>query len=243
MTASLQGSFLVAAIHLRDPNFFRSVVLILEHNSEGAMGLIVNRPSPMTIAGALSQYGPVECGEAPVYVGGPVEPTSLYILHNSVKLGQTDQEIAPGIFLTGSEDSFDQVVRSEKKSETAIKFRLLSGYSGWGGGQLESELDRGDWHTVPADGPLILEEDPYGIWEICTRRIQRANRMLPHLRHDYTQRPTRPLLSTKRSLGSVIKLLTPSPDYSNEYNAWLHSIPSYVYALVFIIKRFQKPEW
>lgn len=180
MAASLQGSFLVAANHLRDPNFYRSVVLILEHNSEGAMGLIVNRPSPMTIAGALSQYGPVECGDAPVYVGGPVEPTSLYILHNSVKLGQTDQEIAPGIFLTGSEDSFDQVVRSEKKSETAIKFRLLSGYSGWGGGQLESELDRGDWHTVPADGPLFLEEDPYGIWEICTRRLHRANRMLPH---------------------------------------------------------------
>ena len=180
MAASFQGSFLVAANHLRDPNFYRSVVLILEHKAEGAMGLIVNRPSPMTIAGALSQHWPVACGEAPVFVGGPVEPTSLYILHNCVKLGQSDQEIAPGIFLTGSEESFDQVVRSEPQSEPAVKFRLLSGYAGWGGGQLESELGRGDWHTVPADGQLILEEDPYGLWEICTHRIQRANRMLPH---------------------------------------------------------------
>ena len=71
-----------------------------------------------------------------------------------------------------------------------------------------------------------------------------SDRMLPHLRHDYTQRPTRPLLSTKRSLGSVIKLLTPSPgEFTDPYNAWLTTIPQHIRALVFIIKRFYRPEW
>jgi putative transcriptional regulator len=180
MTISLQGSFLVSASHLRDPNFYRSVVLMLEHNDNGAMGLVINRPSAMTIAKALSQKNPVNGGDAPVFVGGPVEPTSLFILHNCLSLGKSDQELAPGVFLAGSEDSFDEVVRSGKKPEVGVKFRLISGYAGWGEGQLEGELARGDWHILPADGALVLEEDVYGLWEVCTRRLHRANRLLPH---------------------------------------------------------------
>ncbi len=180
MSVSLQGSFLVAANHLRDPNFYRSVVLMLEHNDKGAMGLVVNRPSAITIGKALSQQKTASGSDSPVFVGGPVEPTSLFILHNCVTLGKTDQEIAPGLFLASSENSFEEVVRSGKKPEADVKFRLVSGYAGWGEGQLEDELARGDWHTVPADGTLTLEEDAYGLWEVCTRRLHRANRILPH---------------------------------------------------------------
>jgi putative transcriptional regulator len=180
MTVSLQGSFLIAANHLRDSNFYRSVVLMLDHNNQGAMGLVINRPSAMTIAKALAQHGSVSGGDAPVFVGGPVEPTALFILHNCIALGKTDQEVAPGVFLAGSEDSFEAVVRGGKKPEAGVKFRLICGYAGWGEGQLEGELARGDWKILPADGALILEEDPYGLWEVCTRRLHRANRMLPH---------------------------------------------------------------
>lgn len=180
MSGSLQGSFLIAANHLRDPNFYRSVVLMLEHNDNGAMGLVINRPSAMTIGKALSQQGSANESDAPVFVGGPVEPTSLFILHNCLALGKSDQEVAPGLFLAGSEDSFEQVVRSGKKPDTSVKFRLISGYAGWGEGQLESEVDRGDWRSIPADGNMVLEEDVYGLWELCTRKFHRANRMLPH---------------------------------------------------------------
>ena len=180
MSASLQGSFLIAANHLRDSNFYRSVVLMLDHNDQGAMGLVINRPSAMTIGKALSQHGSIAGADAPVFVGGPVEPTSLFILHNCMALGKNDQEVAPGIFLAGSENSFEEVVRNGRKPEAGVKFRLICGYSGWGEGQLESELARGDWAIQSADGALILEEDPYGLWEVCTRRLQRANRVLPH---------------------------------------------------------------
>ncbi len=179
MSISLQGSFLVAASHLRDPNFYRSVVLMLEHTDQGAMGLVINRPSAITIGKALSQHGTVNGGDAPVLVGGPVEPTSLFILHNCVALGKSDQEIAPGLFLASSEDSFEEVVRTGKKPDASVKFRLISGYAGWGDGQLEGEIARGDWYTIPADAALVLEEDVYGLWEVCTRRLQRENRLLP----------------------------------------------------------------
>ena len=180
MSLSLQGSFLIAANHLKDPNFYRSVVLMLDHNDQGAMGLVINRPSAMTIGKALSQQGVSNVNDSPVFVGGPVEPTSLFILHNCIALGKTDQEVAPGLFLASSEDSFEEVVRNGKKPDISVKFRLISGYAGWGEGQLESELARGDWHTLPADGTLVLEEDIYGMWEVCTRRLHRANRLLPH---------------------------------------------------------------
>jgi putative transcriptional regulator len=171
---SLQGNFLVAASHMRDPNFYRSVVLMLQHSPEGAMGLVINRPSAMTISGILSQQGALNCGDSPVFTGGPVEPSSLFILHNDPRLGKTDQEIAPGVFLAGSEESFETVVRTDAKPDRPVRFRLLSGYAGWGEGQLESELARGDWQTMPANGQIVLEEDPYGIWEICMRRITRV---------------------------------------------------------------------
>jgi putative transcriptional regulator len=174
---SLQGLFLLASNHLRDPNFFRTVVLMLEHSAEGAMGLVINRPSAVTIRKALSISGPMNSGDAPVFVGGPVEPNSLFILHNCTAMSGTDRETAPGIFLASSEHSFDAVVKPAE-SEIVPKFRLFSGYAGWGAGQLESEVARGDWLLLPADEALILEDDPYGIWEVCLRRIQRMYRFL-----------------------------------------------------------------
>ena len=87
MSLSLQGSFLVAANYLKDPNFYRSVVLMLDHNDQGAMGLVINRPSAMTIGKALSQQGVSNVNHSPVFVGGPVEPTSLFILHICIALG------------------------------------------------------------------------------------------------------------------------------------------------------------
>ena len=180
MTVSLQGSFLISAHHLRDPNFYRSVVLLLEHNSESAMGLVVNRPTGTTIGKALAQHDPVNGIDAPVFCGGPVEQNALFVLHNCLTLGQQDQEVAPGLFLAGSENSFDEVVRKKAPPDRHILFRLISGYAGWGAGQLESEMARGDWNVLPSAGSLLLDEDPYTLWEVCMRRLHRLTRILPH---------------------------------------------------------------
>jgi len=175
---SLQGCFLTASEHLRDPNFYRSVVLMLEHSAEGAMGLVINRPSATSIGKALGGSDNVNDAGAPVFIGGPVEPTSLFILHNCARLAASDREVSPGIFLAGSEHSFETVVRTPLQEPGQQRFRLISGYSGWGPQQLEGEIARGDWHLQPADSTLILEDNPYGIWEVCRRRLRRMHRLL-----------------------------------------------------------------
>lgn len=175
---SLQGCFLTAADHLRDPNFYRSVVLMLEHSPEGAMGLVINRPSATSIGKALGDSENINDAGAPVFVGGPVEPTSLFILHNCARLAAWDREVSPGIFLAGSERSFETVVRTPLQEPDQQRFRLFSGYAGWGPQQLEGEIARGDWHRIPADSSLILEDNPYGIWEVCRRRLRRLHRLI-----------------------------------------------------------------
>jgi phosphoenolpyruvate carboxykinase (diphosphate) len=94
-------------------------------------------------------------------------------------------------------------------------------------------------------GPIFVKDfdkDMNEVEALCKRDY--SDRMLPHLRHDYSKRPTRPLLSQKRSLGSVIKMLTPSPgEFTDEYNSWLETIPPHIRALTFIVKRFYRPEW
>lgn len=180
MAVSLQGQFLVAANHLRDPNFYRSVVLMLEHGEKGAMGLVINRPSSVSVERALSEHLDTGSCETPVFVGGPVENSALFILHNCFSLGQLDQEIAPGLYLAGSHESFETVVRDGLKPDNSVLFRVFCGYAGWGEQQLEDEIDRGDWFVLPGDSQIVLEHDPYGAWEVCTRKLQRASRILPH---------------------------------------------------------------
>jgi putative transcriptional regulator len=180
VSASLKGQFLVAANHLRDANFYRSVVLVLEHNDEGTMGLVINRPSEVSVETALSTNLPLVGTDTAVFSGGPVETSALMILHNSRILGKTDEQIVPGIYLAGSQNSFDSLVQQPDEPQPDIRFRVYCGYAGWGAQQLEVELGRGDWHVVSADSELVLDNDPYGVWDVCVRRLHRANRILPH---------------------------------------------------------------
>jgi len=179
MTVSLHGEFLIASERLRDQNFYRAVVLVLEHNDEGAMGLVVNRPSSIAVDAALGGGSSMSL-DAPVFIGGPVETSALFVLHNHLNAGLQDREIVPGLFLAGSDDSLQTVIDADTKSESNRIFRVYCGYAGWGAEQLENEISRGDWFSVPADSGTVLEEDPYGIWEVCTRRFRRAHRLLPH---------------------------------------------------------------
>lgn len=179
MSDCLQGEFLIAADQLRDQNFYRTVVLILEHNSDGAMGLVVNRPSSIAVDAALGGQSALSL-DAPVFIGGPVDSSALFVMHNHLRPGLQDREVVPGLFLAGSDESLNAVVNPDNDSAQHGSFRVYCGYAGWGSTQLEAEIDRGDWLSVPADSSTVLEEDPYGIWEVCTRRFRRAHRILPH---------------------------------------------------------------
>ena len=152
--SSLAGALLVARSSLRDSFFGRTVVLLLQHGSEGAFGLVLNRP-------AKSEDLPF-----PVFVGGPCELQGLLMLHGEpdwIDAGAASAgEVCPGVFL-GDAASFERL--GDMPPGAAWKFRVFTGYSGWGPKQLESEMAQGAWIVVPGSGERLFEMPATEIWE------------------------------------------------------------------------------
>lgn len=164
MTAkSLAGHFLVASRYLRDPNFVHSVVLMIHHDQEGAMGVVINRPSDKTVCEVWEMIGNAPCDrEDLIYVGGPV-PGPLVALHQLEAF--SDQEVMPGLFASTNRDALDLIVRKKN-----VPLRLCSGNAGWGSGQLEGELEAGGWLFTKATIDDVFA-DHESIWKTVTQRI------------------------------------------------------------------------
>jgi putative transcriptional regulator len=160
---SLAGHFLVASRHLSDPNFVRSVVLMIHHNEDGAMGVVINRPSEKSIREVWEWIGNDPCErEEPVFVGGPV-PGPIVALHAQEAF--SEHEVLPDLFVSTHRDALNLIVR---KIDTPV--RLYSGHAGWGGGQLEGELEAGGWLFTRATKDDVFA-DHETIWKTVTQRI------------------------------------------------------------------------
>ncbi len=181
MSESLRGHFLIAARKLLDENFYRSVVLIVDHNEEGAMGLIVNRPSTVHVANALSEHFPLADCEELLYLGGPVHESALFILHNQSGLDLEEKPVIPGLFVGSSADAFETAVRTAAAGDPHMKYRIFCGCSGWGAGQLEAEMERGDWFHVPAQTDLVFADTSDSVWDQVRRQVHRSPDLLPDL--------------------------------------------------------------
>ena len=173
---SLRGHFLVAGPRLRDRNFFKTVVLILEHTPAGAMGLIVNRPSSLSVTNALAGQTDHCTTDDNVFLGGPVEPDHLFLLHNNFTWQDASVEVSPAVYVTTDPQAFDAIVCSGKESEPR---RVLSGYAGWAAGQLDDELQTGDWLVTDCSVPDVFSADPYVLWDQLRERINESHRLLP----------------------------------------------------------------
>ena len=161
--SSLQGHFLIASPHLDDPNFIRAVVLMVQHDEEGAFGLILNRPLEHQLADVLTpEFGEEWDCDMPVFVGGPV-PGPLIAIHNSEEFAE--QAIIPGVFLSACREAMDALIQ-----EPSCELKVFHGYSGWGGGQLEDELEAGGWLVSPASAEDVFS-DAEELWARIARRI------------------------------------------------------------------------
>lgn len=167
---NIKGQFLIAAKHMLDPSFFKTVVLMVEHGENGAMGVVINRPSDIAVSHALSGHLNVNHLGDPVYFGGPVEPAGLIVLHDRDDLSESDAVI-PGVYVPTRADVFEEVIRAAEEDQGSTTFRVYSGCAGWSRGQLESELERGDWYLIPADSELVFSTDPYSIWEDSLNQV------------------------------------------------------------------------
>ncbi len=143
------------------------------------MGLVVNRPSSVTVSNALAGHFELpETGDL-VYVGGPVEPQALFVLHNAAELNADESPVVDSLYVGNSAEAFEQVVRSSMGDEH-LKYRVYSGCAGWAPGQLEGELGRGDWFTLPAGDEFVFHDDPYAVWDTLVGKVYEAHRLLPH---------------------------------------------------------------
>ena len=173
---SLRGHFLIAGPHLRDRNFFKTVVLVLEHTPAGAMGLVVNRPSSLAVANALAGHFDLPETDETVYLGGPVEPADLFLIHHNDAWDGESVQVAAGVFVTTDPQAFEAIVLADHVEPR----RIVSGYAGWSPGQLESELDTGDWLVLDAALPDVFAPDPYKLWDELKDRARESHRLIPH---------------------------------------------------------------
>jgi putative transcriptional regulator len=180
MAKSLRGKCLVAAAHLRDPNFYKTVVLLVEHGEHGAMGLVINRPSSILVRNALAGHFDLPDSDELVFCGGPVEPAALLILHDADDLASDERAIVPGVFICSTADTFAEVIQRASCPEADLNYRIFSGCAGWAPGQLEGELSRGDWHVGDGCRNVVFHDDPYAIFDDVRQQIFAAHRLLPH---------------------------------------------------------------
>lgn len=163
---SLRGKLLVATPGLLDPNFFRSVVLLLEHNEGGALGVVLNRPTDAELTEALPAWADIAAAPAVVFTGGPVQPESAIGLALA-SLGDEPDGFAP---LLGGVGSVDLAREPTDVRPAPERLRVFAGYAGWGEGQLEGELAQSSWFVVDTEPDDAWTRHPSGLWRTVLRR-------------------------------------------------------------------------
>lgn len=175
----LAPGFLVAAPALRDPNFLRTVVLLVEHGAGGSLGFVINRPSSLSFDRVVSSLGLDEDTEAeapelvpfPLYVGGPVSPQSGWILFDPRSASEADLTdavlLADDVALSASRALLERMARASSFPGPRL---LAMGYAGWAGGQLDEELERGVWLPASLSHQVLFDVEPQERWANVLRR-------------------------------------------------------------------------
>ncbi len=176
---SYRGKLLIAGTDMLDPNFAQTVTLMVEHGEEGALGLVLNRPTKTRVPEAWEQVSDVPCHqEGVLYQGGPCSGP-LMLLHTLSF--QSQLEVAPGLHFTADADEIAWLMEHGRD-----EMRCYVGYAGWGAGQLESEIDRESWIVTPAKPEHVFHGSPR-MWFELLRRInptQAAMLLRPNMMPD-----------------------------------------------------------
>ncbi|MDE3067005.1 MAG: YqgE/AlgH family protein [Verrucomicrobiota bacterium] len=179
----LKGQFLLDSGQLGGSFFQRTVILICQHDAEGAFGLVLNRSLGKTVGEMIVADLPSALKESPLYLGGPVQPTALSFLHSDHFL--PDANVFPNLNLG---HSLDELVDIGESFSPDKKVKMFAGYAGWSPGQLESELKRKSWLTFPASLQLVFDTPPEELWrKILTVKGGWKNKLLSQMPEDLSQ--------------------------------------------------------
>jgi putative transcriptional regulator len=159
---SLRGKLLVAAPPLVDPNFDRTVVLMLEHGEDGAIGIVLNRPSETELDDVFPEWRTVASPPGVVFIGGPVSPEAV------IALGRGGDEADGFVEINGDLGSVD--LTRDPLDVRLERLRVFAGYAGWAPGQLEQELEQGGWFVVATERADPFADEPEQLWRAVLRR-------------------------------------------------------------------------
>jgi putative transcriptional regulator len=163
------GTLLVAAPGLLDPHFRRTVIYMIEHRRRGSLGVVLNRPSEVTVRDVLPAWAPLSSQPPSVFVGGPVESETALCLA-AVRTGQDPDSVDGLVTVRGPVALVDLDADPSVIAPRLRGLRVFAGYSGWDAGQLAGEIERGDWIVVPAIPDDVLARHDAGLWQHVLRR-------------------------------------------------------------------------
>jgi putative transcriptional regulator len=160
------GRILIADKDLHDPNFEKTVIVLLSYDEDvGAGGVILNRPSETSVSEALKEYPEARGHGDPAYDGGPVQTKQvLALLHSKIKFDDAE-EVVPGVYSVGTTKLLRKALADK------IDIRVFAGYAGWGPGQLEAEVDAGAWHVERGVAATLFDDDPESLWPRLVRKL------------------------------------------------------------------------
>lgn len=169
---TLAPGFLVAVPQLADPNFRHSVILLLQQNNDGALGLVVNRESAIFLRDLCQDHEIAYAGDPGkrVRIGGPVQPEQGLVLYDASVHDPEGRQVSDGLQVSASTKTLSRLC-----GDRGIRFQCFSGYAGWAPGQLEREISEGSWIVATVDPALILDTPPAEVW----LAILRANGLDP----------------------------------------------------------------
>ena len=164
------GKFLVASRDLGDPNFAKTVILLVRYTEDqGAVGLVVNRATDVPISRVFQELKEAKGRTDPVYVGGPVELNSVLALLKTANKPENATRVFGDVYLISNKDSLKATLASGVEASV---FHAYVGYAGWSSGQLQHEVELGAWHIMPADAATVFHSDPDSVWPRLIRRTE-----------------------------------------------------------------------
>jgi putative transcriptional regulator len=164
-----KGVLLVASPSLADPNFRQTVLLILNHGTEGTAGLILNRATDVMLYEVLPDVLLLKGTSHRLFVGGPVKPTQMLLLFRLTSPPVDAEPIFDGVYVGGTHALLERMLTQPKPTET---FRAFVGFAGWAPGQLEFEMHQGSWGVLPPGSFNIFDKDPATLWPDSLTRLQ-----------------------------------------------------------------------
>ncbi|MGH9479380.1 MAG: YqgE/AlgH family protein [Terriglobales bacterium] len=162
------GQLLVASPRSRDPRFQKTVILLIEVNSEGTAGMVLNQPGNLPLAALFASVDAAHGRTDHAYWGGPVEPTRQLCLLNSTGPLREARQLLPGLFFSTTQALMRLALNAQQPSSV---FRVYLGYTGWGRGQLQAEIAHGGWTVLPGSIALVFDANPATLWTRLTTSV------------------------------------------------------------------------